>query len=260
MYRMVFLDIDGTILNSQEQLDIKLIQTIKDIQQKGITVGLATGRSLDGAIKYGEMLGSSIYVTYSGGYSLVDGKIIQDEKIPSSLAYQLCSETEQLGGDYIHFSYRTSRSNRLPQGIEYLLPAAELSDLMDTKQEAHRLVLYLDQHKRSILQGKITGAASFDEGDRLEIFPKGSKWSGILPVIDQLGISPDEVVTIGNGTNDIEMLKAAGLGIAMGNAPECVKESADFVTEDNDHDGVTLALNKVFNLQNQTNTSFFIKS
>ncbi|MEH6995528.1 Cof-type HAD-IIB family hydrolase, partial [Neobacillus drentensis] len=246
-----FLDIDGTILNSQEQLDSKLIETIKEIQQKGILVGLATGRSFDGAKRYGEMLGCSIYVTYNGGYALIDEEIIHDQKIPSSLAYQLCCETEKLGGAYIHFSYRTSRSNRQPQGIEYLLPAAEVSNLQDTDQEAHRLVLYLDQHQRSMLQEKITGAAGFDEGDRLEVFPTASKWSGILPVINQLGISPDEVVTIGNGTNDIDMLRAAGLGIAMGNAPESVKESADFVTEDNDHDGVILALNKVFNLQNQ---------
>lgn len=251
MYRIVFLDIDGTILDSQGQLDIKLVNTIKDIQQKGILVGLATGRSFDGAKKYGELLGCSIYVTYNGGYALSDEKIIHDEKIPSTLAYQLCSETEKLGGAYIHFSYRASRSNRPPQGIEYLLPASESSNLIDTNRDAHRLVLYLDQNQRSILQGKITGAASFDEGDRLEVFPQGSKWSGILPLINQLGISPKEVVTIGNGTNDIEMLHAAGLGIAMGNAPDCVKESANLITEDNDSDGVILALNKVFNLQNQ---------
>ncbi|WHY89652.1 HAD hydrolase family protein [Neobacillus cucumis] len=123
-----------------------------------------------------------------------------------------------------------------------------MSNLTETDLDAHRLVLYLDQHQRSMLQEKITGAASFDEGDRLEVFPKGTKWTGILPVITHLGISPEEVVTIGNCTNDIGMLEAAGLGIAMGNAPECVKESADFVTEDNNHDGVILALNKVFNL------------
>ncbi|MED1466869.1 HAD family hydrolase [Bacillus salipaludis] len=248
MYRMVFLDIDGTILDSQEQLDIKLIETIKDIQQKGILVGLATGRSFDGTLKYGELLGSSIYVTYNGGFAVSDGKIVHDEKIPATLAYQLCSETEKLGGAYIHFAYRASRSNRPAQGIEYLLPAAKISNLTETHQDAHRLVLYLDQHQRSMLQEKLTGAASFDEGDRLEVFPKGTKWTGILPVITHLGISPEEVVTIGNGTNDIGMLEAAGLGIAMGNAPECVKESADFVTEDNNHDGVILALNKVFNL------------
>ena len=86
---------------------------------------------------------------------------------------------------------------------------------------------------------------------RLEVFPKGSKWTGILPVITHLGIFPEEVVTFGNGANDIGMLEAAGIGIAMGNAPECVKESAEFVTEDNDHDGVILASNKVFNLEHQ---------
>jgi hydroxymethylpyrimidine pyrophosphatase-like HAD family hydrolase len=73
--------------------------------------------------------------------------------------------------------------------------------------------------------------------------------AGILPLIRKYGISPEEVVTIGNGLNDIEMLESAGLGIAMGNALDIVKESADWVTEDNDHLGVSLALKKVFDVK-----------
>lgn len=253
MYRIVFLDIDGTILDSNEELSLELVSTVKQLQQKGIIVGLATGRSYDGAKKYGEQLGTSIFVTYNGGFSLINGEIIHDGKIPAALAYQLCSATEELGNTYIHFSYRSSCSNRPAKGIEYLLPEAELSDLNDTNRDAHRLVLYVNQKQRAILQETAKDAAApFDEGDRLEVFPKGSKWTGILPVITHLGISPEDVVTIGNGANDIGMIEAAGLGIAMGNAPECVKESADFVTEDNDHDGVILALNKVFNLKKQS--------
>ncbi|PPA69170.1 hypothetical protein C4B60_17865 [Jeotgalibacillus proteolyticus] len=248
MYRIVFLDIDGTILNSQEQLDEQLIETVRKIKQKGVHVALATGRSLDGAIPYGEKLGTSTYVTYNGGYVLSEGSVIHDVKIPSSLAHNLCKKTHELNGVFIHFSDRTSRSNHPLRGIEYLLPEAVESNIIDTKQEAHRLALYIQAEHRAALQEMITGAADFDEGDRLEVFPAGSKWTGILPLINQLGITQNEVVTIGNGTNDIEMLEAAGLGVAMNNAPESVKKSADWVTEDNDHQGVMLALRKIFNL------------
>jgi Cof subfamily protein (haloacid dehalogenase superfamily) len=251
MYRIVFLDIDGTLLNSKEELDENLLMTIKKIQQRGILVALATGRSLDGSIIHGEHFDCSIYVTYNGGYAIMDNNIVHDAKIPAKLAYFLCSTTNDLNGTFIHFSDRKSLSNRPPMGTEYLLPEAQPSNINDTNHDAHRLALYLDSNHRAALQKDINEAASFDEGDRLEVFPAGSKWTGILPVIRKLGISPDEVVAIGNGTNDIEMLKEAGLGIAMGNSPDCVKESADWVTEDNDHHGVALALQKVFNLQKE---------
>ncbi|WP_409291857.1 HAD family hydrolase [Peribacillus sp. SCS-37] len=250
MYRIVFLDIDGTILNSREEMDEKLITAIRELQQRGILIGLATGRSFDASIIYGEKFGCSMYVTYNGGYVIHNKKVIHDAKIPAALANELCRKTDQLNGTYIHFADRQSVSNHPPQGIEYLLPNAKKAEIDVTNCDAHRLVLYLNAEDRAALQTDISGAAVFDEGDRLEVFSTKSKWTGILPLITELGISPEEVVTIGNGTNDIGMLSSAGLGIAMRNSPDCVKESSDWVTEDNDNHGVVLALNKVFNLYN----------
>jgi Cof subfamily protein (haloacid dehalogenase superfamily) len=251
MYRIVFLDIDGTILNSKEELDEVLIKTIQDLQQQGILVALATGRSWEGSKIHGEKFDCSIYVIYNGGFVISGNRVIHDVKIPAKLAYYLCSKTNDLNGTFIHFSNSESHSNRPPLGTEYLLPEAKPSNILDTNHDAHRLALYLDSDHRNALQDKIIKAASFDEGDRLEVFPEGSKWTGILPLINQMGISPNEVVTIGNGKNDIEMLREAGLGIAMGNSPDMVKESADWVTADNDHQGVVLALRRVFNLQTE---------
>jgi len=67
-------------------------------------------------------------------------------------------------------------------------------------------------------------------------------------MIKQLDISPNEVVTIGNGINDLEMIESAGLGIAMENSPNFIKERADMVTKDNDHHGATYPLNEIFHL------------
>jgi Cof subfamily protein (haloacid dehalogenase superfamily) len=250
MYRIVFLDIDGTILNSNDEFDEKLIQAIQELQQRNVLVCLASGRSLDGSIIYGEKFGCSYYVVYNGAYVISNNTIIHDVKIPADLAFSLCEKTNEFNGTYVHFSDRSALSNHPPVGVEYLLPEAKPSNVLDTNSDAHRLALYLNEEHRAVLKGEINDAASFDEGDRLEVFPSGSKWTGILPLIKELGIAPDEVVTIGNGTNDIEMLAAAGLGIAMGNSPDSVKKSADWVTEDNDHHGVLLALQKVFNLHN----------
>lgn len=88
----------------------------------------------------------------------------------------------------------------------------------------------------------------FEEGDRLEVYPKGSKWTGIQSAIQQLNILPEEVIAIGNGINDVEMLESSGLGIAMGNATDYVKSKAKMIVEDNDHYGVARALSTIFKI------------
>jgi hydroxymethylpyrimidine pyrophosphatase-like HAD family hydrolase len=71
------------------------------------------------------------------------------------------------------------------------------------------------------------------------------KWEALRDLADHLGVSADEVMTIGDGDNDRPMLRGAGLSFAMGNAPEFVKETADYITKDNEHDGAAAAIRKM---------------
>jgi Cof subfamily protein (haloacid dehalogenase superfamily) len=249
MYRIVFLDIDGTILSSDGKLDSGLIPTLEKLKRKGVLVGLATGRSLVGSKLYGQQLGCALFVTYQGSLVYDHDIMIYENRIPCHTAFELCSQTLEWGKTYVHFSGDTSRSNHSTHHIEHLLPKATLCDISETKQDAHRLSLYVEPEQRRKLESTLfSSAVSFDEEDRLEVFPSGSKWSGILPLIQKYGISEQEVVTIGNGMNDIEMLEAAGLGIAMDNAPKAVKQAANWVTKSNDYDGVSHALKAIFDL------------
>ncbi|WP_180953616.1 HAD family hydrolase [Bacillus sp. T33-2] len=247
-------------LDSNDQLDEQLPGIIKDLQDRGIVFVLTTGRSVVGAKLYGERLGISHYVSYNGGYVLSDGEVIHDVKVPGNLAEMLCLHTNELGGTFIHYAYHTSRSNQppIPLPMEYLLPEAEKSTGEDIRKDVHRVVLYLEEEDRSRLKPEVIGPACFDEGDRLEVFPEGSKWTGILPLIKKLGFSPDETVAIGNGMNDMEMITEAGFGIAMKNSPAPLLEKADWVTEDLDHNGVTVALQKVFQMEMEKQTSLIV--
>lgn len=71
------------------------------------------------------------------------------------------------------------------------------------------------------------------------------KWEALRNLADHLGVSADEVMTIGDGDNDRPMLRGAGLSFAMGNAPDFVKETADYITKDNEHDGAAAAIRKM---------------
>jgi hydroxymethylpyrimidine pyrophosphatase-like HAD family hydrolase len=83
-----------------------------------------------------------------------------------------------------------------------------------------------------------------------DIVPAGSnKWAGITNILAHFGILPDETMAFGDGGNDMEMLTNAGIGVAMGNADENVKQAADYITATVDGDGIVKAL-RHFNLTN----------
>ncbi|WP_019119516.1 HAD family hydrolase, partial [Brevibacillus massiliensis] len=171
MYRIVFLDIDGTILTSKGELDREVVETVDALKRMGILIGLATGRSLAGSVLYGEKLGCSLYVTYNGSYVIDNGREIHDKRIPAQLAFQLCEKTLLANGTYVHFSDHTARSNRPPKGVEHLLPEAVQCDIAETYCGAHRLTLYVEPEHRKNIVGEWVEAVSYDEGDRLEVFP-----------------------------------------------------------------------------------------
>lgn len=144
MYRAVFLDIDGTLLNTKSQLEEETIEYINRLQNKGIIIGLASGRSLEASIIYGNRINCSYYVTYNGSLVFQNKKVIHDVKIPSKIAYRLCSKTAEYGGNYIHFSYHSSMSNN-PLYEEDLLPFAQKADnILATNSDAHRITILVD--------------------------------------------------------------------------------------------------------------------
>jgi hydroxymethylpyrimidine pyrophosphatase-like HAD family hydrolase len=87
-------------------------------------------------------------------------------------------------------------------------------------------------------------------GHKLTIVPKGvSKWSGVLYLADHLEVKRTEIVSIGDGLDDMEMIAGSGLGVAMGNAEEEVRKVAKWVTRSNDQDGVAYMLREFFRKQ-----------
>ncbi len=75
---------------------------------------------------------------------------------------------------------------------------------------------------------------------------RGSKSNAVRFVGGRLGLKPEEIVAMGDNYNDVEMIQFAGMGVAMGNAPDDIKAKADFVTDTNNNDGVRKALEKFF--------------
>ena len=105
----------------------------------------------------------------------------------------------------------------------------------------------IQQHLRSIYDGQLNIYPS--KPTYLEVMDKrGSKSNAVKFVSERLKLDPSEIIAMGDNYNDIEMIKFAGMGVAMGNAPDDIKAIADYVTDTNNEDGVRKALEKFFNL------------
>ncbi|NLM24636.1 MAG: HAD family phosphatase [Firmicutes bacterium] len=268
-YGLVALDIDGTLLDSNGELSARVRRTIKAVIDRGVMVTLATGRRISSTLPWAKALGIEIPLVVHNGAVIVCPKTekIQLQKgIPVTIAQQI--HTDLLKRKVPHLVYKgedhgdtgylptefNSRSRALfleyiddhIQNVEQVYfsePVIKISALGETKQ----IMAYLEQWQADYGQDtSLTIYNSVDYSGVDFIPPTCSKATGIKHVAEQLGLSIEQVVAIGDQANDLEMIKAAGLGIAMYNAPQEVKEVAKYVTSSNDQDGVAQALEDIF--------------
>jgi Cof subfamily protein (haloacid dehalogenase superfamily) len=103
----------------------------------------------------------------------------------------------------------------------------------------------IQQHLRSKYNGRLNIYPS--KATYLEVMDsRGSKSNAVKFVSERMGITPAEIIAMGDNYNDIEMIGFAGMGVAMGNAPDDIKAKADYVTDTNNNDGVRKALERFF--------------
>lgn len=245
--RAIFIDMDGTLLKASNYISSRNMEAIYSLINQGIKVFLATGRHYEVTAPYHKEIGLRTPMICLNGAAIHDaetGRITQmrtvrlnDERfhhltaeIPCNVLIHTanglyCKETNE------EINYWTNLGQVSPRYI---------GDL--------RQANYQDVLKYSVRTGAHTPELSalfkmeaevVDWNDGFELLaPHVSKWSAIKSILTDYRISPEEVVAIGDGPNDIEMLRHAGTGVAMANASEEVKAAADFVTGHHENDGL----------------------
>lgn len=266
MIKLVAIDLDGTLLNAKKKVSQRNFTVLKKVQKLGVKVVLCTGRPLKSVETYIDQLGllgkEDFSITFNGG-------LVQQNKTGHILAKEIL-KFEDIGQ-----VYKVTNSLSLPLDVlsmnvvYHVEPApssypsiyAQLNPAMDYLHENvnklnsvniyNKMVVavaaeYLDQQLASF------PAFCYERFEivksrncLLEILPKSvSKAKGIDSLISHLGITADEVMSIGDEENDLSMIEYAGVGVAMGNAVEKVKQQAQFITADNEADGVAEAIEK----------------
>ncbi|MGJ7919402.1 Cof-type HAD-IIB family hydrolase [Neobacillus sp. LXY-4] len=274
IYRLLALNIDGTLLQSNGKLHRSTKEAIEYVQQKGIYVTLVTSRSFPSASKVANALKiPSMLVTHRGAYigNTIDKQLLA-KRIPEDITYDLVRLLEgfqcQIRVQHERFSLinkTKTNHNLLAKTVfssgEPVLYAHQfvdsISEALATQKIAPPKIEVKFEHKEDLKDAKEAIARMFTEieimvagASGLEFVPAGvSKENGLIYLGECLGINRKEMVVIGADIDDIPMIEAAGLGVAMGNAPVAVKQAADWVTRSQNEQGVAYMVKEHFRKQ-----------
>ncbi|MFS0557206.1 Cof-type HAD-IIB family hydrolase [Brevibacillus sp. 179-C9.3 HS] len=282
-YKLLALDVDGTILMSNHSLSKVTEQAITQLVKQGVHVTLATGRAYPSAKSLAQQFQISAPLVSHDGAFVADPKtdqVLYVQRIPFEIAVRITDILVAHGLDVmvLHESYAVTNRTWKWTDLFPLLNAWTLRQLWKNqyplKIQASRLLAgYVRKHevcapkifvtgdekrlsaaRRELANAELTGVRVTASGaNNMEILPEGiSKASGLAVVSERLAILPEEIVAVGDNYNDAEMLQFAGMGVAMGNAPDDLKQLARHVTETNDRHGVAEVIEKFFGVKMTT--------
>ncbi|MDR1567201.1 MAG: Cof-type HAD-IIB family hydrolase [Streptococcaceae bacterium] len=271
MIKAVFFDIDGTLVNRNSRVLDSTRKAIQELQKQGVIIGLATGRSPSYVQEIMENLALDVAVTCNGQYvasldQVISARAFSKQPIMHLAEYasknkrEMTFETasEMVGSRLIAFgnskiarflgSYMSkSFSNGLKMGFQKIVRNIKNKDYQNNpvlREEIYQVIMVATVEEQPALEKEFQ-ECTFTRSNpySVDIIPKGgSKLKGIEIACAHFGINMKEVMVFGDALNDIEMIKGAGIGVAMGNADSQVKEVADFVTQSNEKDGIAIAL------------------
>ncbi|WP_312650832.1 Cof-type HAD-IIB family hydrolase [Proteiniclasticum sp.] len=267
MIRLVAIDMDGTLLSSEHKVSPLNRKALKLADEKGIKVVLCSGRRIHNLLDYAKELGIDgnegfvVGNNGAGAMRIADSKVIYENYLTAAEAQSIAEVCDSVDANYtVHtFDAAISPRENLYSKYEAGLNGIDLtimhpSALADETMVTNMLVLdeveTLNGYEKVIMD-------TFSEKYRiirtmpmyLEIMKKEvTKFNGIMAVADLFGIRDDEIMSIGDAANDLEMIVHAGVGVAMGNAQKVIKDAADYITLRNDEDGVAYAMNRFLKL------------
>lgn len=262
-YSIVFLDVDGTLLDSHHQVSPAARELLARLDSRGVPVVLASARPPKGLEPIYTQLGFCGPVICCAGALAVlpDQHILYDHGIPAATAARF--EQAVLEGwpnlalsAYLYDTWLTPDPDdpaiRRESAITGCKPlASALGSAALRLGDVHKLLIIGPERDITDLQHRLV--PQFPEltvlrsnPTYLEVVAQGvCKEQAAPALLDHFGLTPAQAVACGDGEVDAGMLRMAGLGVAMGNASPQVRAAADFVTAANDADGVFVALNRL---------------
>lgn len=265
-YKLLVLDVDGTLLNNAREISNRTLAALLKVQQMGVRIVLASGRPTYGLMPLAKTLELGNYggfiLSYNGCQIIKaqNGEILFERRInPEMLPYL---EKKARKNNFAIFTYHDDIIITDTPENEYIISEAVLNNQKIIKEDEfstavdfppckcmlvsndEEALIVLEDHWRRQLNGTLDVFRS--EPYFLEVVPCGiDKANTLGALMEKLNIKRKEVIAIGDGVCDVTMLQLAGMGIAMGHSQDSVKVCADYVTASNEEDGVAQAVEKM---------------
>lgn len=260
--RLVAMDLDDTLLRDDRTISPRVAQAIQIARIQGVKMMFATGRMPISVRPYAQQLGLDLpAITYHGAMvqQVLSGEILFRRVVPSALAAEIVQDAAKRGvytqiylkdrvvaPEYTAWSWEYARIASVP------IEVADLLAVLSQEPEGVEKILFMGEEAE---MDRCTPWLKQSYGEEIHLtkskpnfleIVEGSVNKGVAlgAVAAQLSIAQTEVMAIGDSYNDLEMIKYAGLGVAMGNARPEIQAQADVVTLTNEEDGVAEAIER----------------
>lgn len=266
MYKAAFIDMDGTLLRKDHTVSDITRQIIQELIEKGIIIAPVSARPLHGIQHIiGDFIASHIpVVSLNGSYIFHNDEIIYEVNIDTESAKKVHHLLSQYPVSAMYYSKMdwyaeadtaaTKKEQKITE-IPITIQSFEQT-LAVWEQTAHgpnKVLIAGDEQvildlETALLENFGSYLNVFKSQSRyVEVMHKNaSKTHAIQLLMNYYGLKQEEIIAIGDNYNDKGMIEFAGVGVAMGNAPDEIKASADYVTDTNNNDGVAKALQHFF--------------
>lgn len=264
MYKLIAVDMDGTLLKDDKTISEATVKAINKARAKGVKVVLASGRPIEGLNRYLEeldLISEEDYVlSYNGAVvqNTATKKMISRTVLKGSDLHYLHNLSKEVGVNIHAFS--TEQGLITPKMNKYTDVEATINGVSVLEREFESIdneaemikIMMIDEPE--VLDAAIAKLPKevYEKYTVVKSAPfflefldkKANKGEGVEALANHLGLTKEQVICIGDAGNDLHMIQFAGLGVAMGNAFEEIKEIADYITKTNEEDGVAHVIEK----------------
>lgn len=269
--KLICIDMDGTLLNSNHEISERNKETLRQAKKLGVNIAITTGRLFGSARYYSNLIGieNTPVIASNGAYIKTNYEDIPilENSIPKEIAIEIYKIIKKHNLKINFNSWDTlMREDEVPDDHAYTIMNKQLPEDKKVKFIINSdFISAIENFDGKILKGIVIERENLDNlwaakdelkeifGDKLHVVSSGtdnieimigttSKGNAVAHLADILNVNAEEVMCIGDSENDISMLKFAGIGVAMGNGLQMVKDIADYITDTNDNDGVAKAV------------------